>query len=48
MEKLETRMKAVEARDRQVREEEEQRREAVYEMSVSNLAAVMPPWRTSV
>ncbi len=43
MERLEARMEAAEERGREAREEEERRREAVYEMSVSNLAAEMPP-----
>jgi hypothetical protein len=42
MERLEARVEAAEARGRETREEEERRREAVYEMSVSNLAADMP------
>jgi hypothetical protein len=42
MERLEDRMRATEARGRAAREEEERRREAVYDMSVSNLATEMP------
>lgn len=42
LERLEARVEAAEARIREVREEEERRRDAVYDMSVSNLAADMP------
>ena len=42
MEKLEHRVEAAEARGRAAQKEEERRREAVYDMSVSNLSAAMP------
>ncbi|MDP9480478.1 MAG: hypothetical protein M3R38_33255, partial [Actinomycetota bacterium] len=43
MERLEARTEATEARGREAREEEERRRGAVYDMSVSNLTVDMPP-----
>lgn len=42
MERLEARVEAAEARGWAAREAEERRREAVYDMSVSNLSAAMP------